>query len=284
VKSSYHIPALATEVVKFLQIKDGGIYIDATVGTGGHTEAILRAKKDIFLYCLDIDGESLKIARKRLHSFKNSVKFIHANFSQLDRIGIAKKVDGVLFDLGMSSFQLDDEERGFSYKKNGPLDMRMGRESGAPLRDIIKNLTRTDIEKIIKEYGEERYFKRIAREIAYAKKMNTTEDLKMAILSAGIHKYREKSLSRVFQAFRIFINDELRNLQKGLEHALSMLKPEGRICCISYHSLEDRIVKNYFRKEKELRILTKRPITPSPEELLRNRRVRSAKLRVVERI
>ncbi len=301
---------LVDEVVSFLvgatSWSRPHIYVDCTIGTGEHTKAILEKSNDplswvprsqklkVKIYGIDKDVESLKIARENLTEFKNNVEFIHGNFKDLKTVIKEKEarlgVDGVLFDLGMSSFQLEDPERGFGYKFDGEIDMRMDRTEGIPCFEMLNGLKEArffgekEIKEIIEDFGEERFAKRIARSIYNALPMKTTFELKDSILRVIPYQKHGKTLSRVFQAFRIKVNDELLNLKQGLESAVEILKSGGRIVCISYHSLEDRIVKWFFKENEHLMVLTKKPIRPSFEEVKINRRARSAKLRVAEKI
>lgn len=282
-KSEIHIPVLVKEVLFYLEPSDGKVYVDCTLGTGGHTKKILQdaecKMQNIKIYGIDRDKESMEIARRNLSEFKDSVEFIHGNFKDLKEI-IKERVDGVLFDLGLSSFQLGDEKRGFSYKLNGLLDMRMDREEGKPCYEFLNKLDKEELEEIIRNFGEERYSERIANSIYDALPIETTFELRNAILKVIPNRYKEKTLSRVFQALRIKINDELTNLKIGLESAMDILKEGGKILCISYHSLEDRIVKHFFKEKEGLTVLTKKPVRPTFEEKKINKRARSAKMRV----
>ncbi|MCD5383572.1 16S rRNA (cytosine(1402)-N(4))-methyltransferase RsmH [candidate division WOR-3 bacterium] len=269
-----HNPVLVKEVLSFI---DKGIWVDATLGTGGHTSAILNKFEEVFVYAIDRDLESIAVAKKRLERFEGRAEFIHGNFRSLSEF-ITEEVSGVIFDIGLSSFQLEDRDRGFSYRTDGPLDMRVDRLEDIPLYKKISRLTKMEIENILKNYGEERRARSLSERIYRNRdRLFTTGDL-MAII-----KYDRRTLSRVFQAFRIFINQELENLKQGLHSALSILKPEGKIIVISYHSLEDRIVKNFFRETKSINIITKKPIIPSASEVSSNSRARSAKMRVGSR-
>lgn len=269
----FHIPVLVDEVLSFVK---NGIWVDTTLGTGGHTEAILTRFDKVFVYGIDRDIESLEIAKTRLKRFKGKIKFICGDFRNLKAL-IPAPVCGVLFDIGLSSFQLGDAERGFSYRLDGPLDMRVNRTNGLPLQRRLRHLTRAQIENILRDYGEERRARGIAKKIYNSRdKIETTADLRYLVGGDS------RTLSRVFQAFRIFTNDELENLREGLHTALSILKKKGRIIVISYHSLEDRIVKQFFKENSYLVVLTKKPIRPSEEEIASNPRARSAKMRVAE--
>ncbi|MDI6839753.1 MAG: 16S rRNA (cytosine(1402)-N(4))-methyltransferase RsmH [bacterium] len=276
-----HIPVLLNDVLSFLNIKDGGVYVDCTLGMGGHTKAILERCDKVKVYGIDRDLESLEHAKLLLKNFNNRIDFLWSNFSEVDKL-IPKRVDGVLLDLGISSAQLDRPERGFSYRNDGPLDMRINRQSGVPVFKLLEKLTTDDIEFILKTYGEERWSRRIARGIVESKPC-TTQELRHIVAELTPWKGRDRVLARVFQALRIFVNDELSHLKEGLISACKILKPKGRVCVISYHSLEDRIVKQYLRTEPSLLVLTKKPIRPSNAEISINPRARSAKLRVAEK-
>ncbi|HID93674.1 MAG TPA: 16S rRNA (cytosine(1402)-N(4))-methyltransferase RsmH [bacterium (Candidatus Stahlbacteria)] len=277
-----HVPALIHEVIDFLNLKDDGAYLDCTVGTGGHAEAILNANKRVTFYGLDRDKESLERAQKNLEEFKDRINLFHANFKNIDNMFQADFFDGILFDLGLSSFQLDDPSRGFAYRFNSPLDMRMDRNESLTCEKLLKSLDQNEVERILRNYGEERFARQIARRIK-ERNVVTTAELRQAVLDSIPGKNKEKSLSRVFQAFRIAVNDELENLKQGLVAALKILKSGGRIVIISYHSLEDRIVKHFLREEDSLLVLTKKVVRPQRDELLRNPRVRSARLRAAEK-
>ena len=237
---------------------------------------------------LDRDENALEIAKERLVGYEGRVNFVHANFTQIEDIlslhGISK-VDAIIADVGMSSFQLDDEKRGFSFEKDGPLDMRMGLNKGNAY-NVVNDYSVEKLANIIYEYGEERFSRRIARVIVERRPVNTTYELRDAIVSAVPLKFRrgwKKNVARVFQAIRIEVNGELDNLKKLIDSSKGKLKKDGRIAIISFHSLEDRIVKRKF-KEEAFVALTKKPIIPSQEEKMRNPRARSAKLRVAKRI
>lgn len=270
-----HTPVLVKEVLLYIE---GGVWVDATVGTGGHTEAILDRFSEIFIFGVDVDGEALKVARERLERFKGRFRLIHGNFRNLDKL-IPCTYNGVLFDIGLSSFQLDDRSRGFSFRYDGPLDMRMDRLSGLSLKRRIRHLNQKEIEDILRMYGEEPHARGIAKTIYNLKsKIETTVDLRDVVGKDP------RVLSRVFQAFRIYLNDELENLRRGLSSALSKLEKGGRIIVISYHSLEDRIVKKFFNECGALNVLTKKPLRPTQMEVRSNYRSRSAKMRVSERV
>lgn len=290
-----HKPALLQETIHFLNPVPGKIIIDATIGGAGHAEEIMRRIcPGGMLIGIDRDPESLKIAHERLKSLHGSFKLINKNFRNLKKIlediNIGE-VDGILFDLGLSSIQMETRERGFSIKNNGPLDMRMDRKEKLTAKDLVNTLTEGEISRLIKDFGEERFHRRIARGIVVARKkreIQTTAEL-AGIISSSI-PYRSKRgrihpATRTFQAFRIRVNDELTALEEALGQTPSVLKKGGRLCVISFHSLEDRIVKNVlkeFSTRGAFRILTKKPVVAKQEEVLKNPRARSSKLRAAE--
>ena len=295
----HHIPVLLKEILTFLQVKRDGTYVDCTVGEGGHAEAILeKLGEEGFLLGLDKDEKSLASARQRLKNFGSRFRLVKEDFRKLplrlEQIGISK-VDGVLLDLGFSSYQLQDYSRGFSFREEGPLDMRMDASSPLKAQEIVNSFSYQDLRRILIEYGEERRASSIARIIVKEReKREITSTLDLASLVAravclsvsrrsGRKRSRIHPATHTFQALRIAVNQELETLQEILHKAPSLLKPTGRICVISYHSLEDRIVKRAFlAAEGTLRIITRKPVTPSREEIESNRRSRSAKLRVAE--
>ena len=293
-----HRPVLVKEILEGLSPKSGGVYVDGTLGNAGHAVAILEASNpDGFLLGIDQDNEILQIARERLRPFEKRVRLIQGNFSSiadvLKKEGFAS-VDGLLLDLGISSLQVDRAERGFSFNKEGPLDMRMDPSSGETVLEKIRESNEEELAKVFREYGEERLANKIARGVFDKMKrgeLNTTLDLaQVAYLSyspAARHK-KIHPATRIFQSLRIWVNRELEVLKIFLKQVPSLLKPNGRLCIISYHSLDDRIVKHTFRqcvKEREdLKILTKKPVRPSQEEVAQNSRARSAKLRVLSRM
>jgi 16S rRNA (cytosine1402-N4)-methyltransferase len=302
-----HIPVMKEEVIKFLAPKPDSIIIDATLGGGGHAKAILEASKSVKLIGIDRDADALEAAKENLEEFGGRVEFLHANFSNIRSIieDRKSKIGGILFDLGVSSYQIDAADRGFSFQADAPLDMRMDRSAKTSAEDLVNNLSRDEIEKMIREYGEERYCKRIASAIVRRRPVSTTSQL-ADIIKRSIPKTSPqnttKSIARVFQAFRIAVNNELDSLKKALEDSVDLLAPTGRIVVISYHSLEDRIAKEVFKREsidcicppklpacvckhrKKLNIMTKKPVTPGDAELNINPRSRSAKLRAAEHI
>jgi len=302
-----HLPVMAAEVVEYLVTRTDGTYVDGTVGAGGHGYRILNNAPAGRFLGIDLDDEALEEARRMLAVFGERVMLAHGNFADLGCIasdlGIGA-ADGVLLDLGFSSLQLDDPERGFSFSASGPIDMRLDRSDGQSALDLIVGAGERDLAGMIAEYGEERRAHPIARAILEARdggRLSTTKDLADAVLRTKPQK-RNKTLARVFQALRIAVNGELDNLREGLAAAVEILRPGGRLVVISYHSLEDRIVKQHFvRCEKPcvcprdipvcvcgrkptLRVVTRRVVRPNDAEVARNPRSRSAKLRVAERL
>jgi len=269
-----------------------GIYADCTIGEGGHAEKILEALDPSGrLLGLDLDGEVLKIAKERLKRFRERVLLFKAEYSELKRIVrelSIKGFDGILFDLGISSLQLDEHQRGFSYRLDGPLDMRMDPSQPFSALDIVNKSSGEELNQILREYGEERWAKRISQAILKQrekKRIETSLELAQLVKKClPSIRLAHKSLARVFQAFRIAVNDELNRLQRGIKEAIELLQQKGRICVLSYHSLEDRVVKEIFRQSISLRLITKKPIRPGSEEVIYNPRARSAKLRVAEKI
>ncbi len=289
-----HKPVLLNEVIEFICPCEGGIFVDATVGLGGHAVKIAESMKGKgLLIGIDLDEKSLDLAAEQLKEYGKMVILRKGNFRDIRDIieseGIAG-VDGVLFDLGLSSYQLDNPERGFSFSRQGPLDMRFNMEGSITAFDIVNMYPEKRIREIIKIYGEEKRASAIAKAIVRgrtAAPIRTTTELSEIIRSAVGRSGRIHPATKTFQALRIFVNDELNNLKKGIEGAVSILRGGGRICVISFHSLEDRIVKNFFKNkasEGVLKIITKKPITPSENELTENPRSRSARLRVAEKI
>lgn len=285
------------EVISSLNLKRGSVAVDATVGGGGHSEEILKIiSPGGRLIGLDADPEAVRIAEERLKFFGGSFTLVNDNFRNIDRVlakeGI-KDVDAILLDLGVSSYQLESGERGFSIKHDSRLDMRMDRGLKTTAHDIVNRYTEKQISEIIEKYGEERFHNKIARYIKEArsrKPIDTTGELQAIIRKAVGYRYRNLRIdpaTRTFQALRIAVNDELGALEEGLKSAIFWLKPGGRIAVIAFHSLEDRIVKNLFKgyaKLGVLNLITKKPLQPSQEEIVKNIRARSAKLRAAERI
>lgn len=292
-----HHSVLLKEAIDSLDLKQGEIVLDATLGGGGHASKILeKILPGGRLIGIDADNEALERSKEALKDFKDSITFIHGNFRDLDTLlpkANVKKLDGALFDLGVSSYQLDDGSRGFSIRHNARLDMRMNKDTKRTAYDVINYFKERDLSDIIKAYGEERFHNRVARFIVEErsrKPIETTHELASVVRRAVGFRYRKSRIdpaTRTFQAIRIVVNDELGALEDGLKKAVSWLGPEARISAISFHSLEDRIVKNLFKSYAELgvlKIITKKPLTVSHEETKSNPRSRSAKLRTAERI
>jgi 16S rRNA (cytosine1402-N4)-methyltransferase len=289
-----HIPVLVEEVMALLKCEPGRTYVDATLGGGGHASEILkRTAPDGVVVGMEWDEEALSIARDTLRPFGDRVKIFRENFIHLPDFMKAESADGILLDLGLSSIQLEKEQRGFSFKGEGPLDMRMDQRMNDTAAHLINRLSSEELEYILSHDGEERWAKRIARAIVQERErepIQTTQALRKIVHRAiprRFHFRRIDPATRTFQALRIRVNEELENLGKILETGWKILKRGGRICILSFHSLEDRMVKETFRrleKEGEMHILTKKPVTPSEEERMRNPRSRSAKLRCAERV
>jgi len=275
-----------------LNIRQNGIYVDATTGLGGHAEAILREiGSDGRLIGIDRDDEALLSAKKKLSDLR--VTLMQGNFSDMATMICAKgisAVDGILFDLGLSSMQLKSPGRGFSFTSDAPLDMRMDRSQKISARDIVNRYPENQLERIFREFGEERFARKIAKAIIQWREKKPIETCaELSGIVETIYGMRGKihPATKTFQALRIAVNQELDQLTKGLHASLHLLKQGGRLCVISYHSLEDRIVKHFIAdnaKKGLLRIIVKKPITPAPEELSMNPSSRSAKLRVAEKI
>ena len=294
-----HLPVMSSEVLSWLRPHSGGIYVDCTVGYCGHAQEILRASQPHgILIGIDRDAQAISAGVQELHPFADRAFLIKAHFMELKSILAARgifHVHGVLFDLGVSSPQFDEPSRGFSFRSDGPLDMRMDQDSGPTAADIVNGLGETDLADMIYRLGEERYSRRIARAIVSARAneaLTRTRQLATVIESAVPSHYRRSRIhcaTRTFQALRIAVNHELEHLEASLRNAADVLAPGARLCVISFHSLEDRIVKQAFKALSvesggELEILTKRPQVPSEAETDRNPRSRSAKLRVIQRI
>ena len=288
-KLNAHVPVMSTETIKYLNPKSDGIYIDGTIGAGGHANQILSMLSPKGrLIGIDRDEEALKICEKRFSSFKNLVSLHHTSYDNikkiLDELGI-QKVDGMLLDLGLSSLQLNSESRGFSFKKNGRIDMRFDKNQDTTAADLIKSLSESELADIIFQFGEERRSRRISKAIKQSPKLLTTNDIIEAIRKSTPPHHRNKTLARVFQAIRIAVNDEIDKLIQFLKVFINYLNIGGRLVIISYHSLEDRLVKKTFRslnQEKKVILLTKKPLTPLKSEINENNKSRSAKFRALE--
>lgn len=292
-----HIPVMSEEVLEFLLTDPEGIYVDCTIGGGGHAEKILeRLGPRGKLIGIDWDEKAIEITREKLRKYQEKLILVNDNFINLEKIvqqcGF-EKVDGILFDLGISSMQLSSPERGFSFRFTGPLDMRMSQQKKLTARKIVNESSEEELYEIFSSYGEERWSRRVSRAIIKErekKSLQTTTDLVnllFRILPKHALRQRIHPATRIFQALRIAVNQELENLKEGLIAAEKILKSSnldkrGRIVVISYHSLEDRIVKHFFR-EKKFKILTLRPVRSEKEEVKINPRARSARLRVAEK-
>jgi 16S rRNA (cytosine1402-N4)-methyltransferase len=312
VETFRHLSVLPEEVIHYLKPRPGGIYLDGTLGGGGHARLILeRCTPGGMLIGIDQDQEALQAAGQRLADFGSAARLVHGNFGDLaqhlDRLEIPG-LDGFILDLGVSSHQLDSADRGFSFQQDAPLDMRMDTSGGETAADLLNDLPEAELERIIRDYGEERWAKRIAAFIArarlealFATTLQLVDIVKGAVPKA---KWEERihPATRTFQAVRIAVNRELERLEKGLHAALDRLKPDGRGVVISFHSLEDRIVKHIFRdyasgctcprnfpvcacnNRPRVRVLTGRPVMAADQEIEANPRSRSAKLRAVEKL
>jgi 16S rRNA (cytosine1402-N4)-methyltransferase len=303
-----HFPVLLKEVLQYLSPQPGGFYIDATIGLGGHSEAILEASGTRGeLLGIDRDQEALSMASHSLARYRGRYHLVHANFAELKEIAEQRGFEacnGILADLGVSSLQLNKAERGFSFQKEGPLDMRMDQDLALTADEVINQYSERDLANLIFQFGEEHRSRVIARAIVRSRPIHGTTGL-ASVIAAAIHSNRRLRIhpaTRTFQALRIFVNDELGKIAPFIRSAVDLLKVGGRIAIISFHSLEDRIVKETFRqltqecncrrgedrcecgKRKVLKVLTKKPVLPTDAEIRDNPRSRSAKLRVAERI
>ncbi|MDE2688215.1 MAG: 16S rRNA (cytosine(1402)-N(4))-methyltransferase RsmH [Chloroflexota bacterium] len=303
----YHTPVMVDEVLAALQVKADGKYIDCTAGEGGHSLAILQAATPApRVLSIDIDGEALETAAERIRGYGDNSTIRQANYSEVAQVAAETgfmNADGLLLDLGLSSLQLDKGERGFSFRHEAPLDMRFDKSQGITADTIVNRYDEQKLADIIYRYGEERRSRRIARTIVRSRPVRTTTQLADIVLSAvGRQRGRINPATRTFQAIRIAVNDELGNVQRGLDAAVDTLGVAGRLVVITYHSIEDRIVKNAIRhmasncicppsvpqcacdKEPTVRIINRRVIRPSNEEVRANPRSRSARIRIAERL
>ncbi|HHY70493.1 MAG TPA: 16S rRNA (cytosine(1402)-N(4))-methyltransferase RsmH [Thermoanaerobacterales bacterium] len=308
----HHVPILLNKAIEMLKPKPGGVYVDATLGGGGHFKELLKQTEYQGTFIgIDQDETAILNARKNFSGFSDDIRLIHDNFSNLKNIikkSKLSKIDGILFDLGVSSHQLDDGARGFSYMQDAPLDMRMDQRKTLSAKDVVNNMSRDELKQIIREYGEESWAGRIADficEVRNRQEITTTGELVKIIKDAIPARARRRGghpARKTFQALRIYVNNELEVLSSSIKDAVELLKPAGRICVITFHSLEDRIVKDTFKflatdcicpKEslictcnhtKVLKILTSKPIYPSQKEIETNPRARSAKLRAAKRL
>lgn len=306
-----HVSVLLDECIENLNIKEDGVYVDCTMGGAGHSKEIVKRLSDKGLFIgFDQDKNAIATAKERLSEYSDRVKFVHSNFEnikeELEKLGI-DKIDGVLADLGVSSHQLDEADRGFSYMHDAPLDMRMDIRQSFSAYDVVNTYSEEDLARIIRDYGEDNWAKRIAKFIVEErqnKPIENTGELVEVIKKAIPKKARidgPHPAKRTFQAIRIEVNNELGVINKMIRDAVSMMNKGGRVCIITFHSLEDRIVKNEFKelslscicppalpicqcdKVSEVKVITRKPILPSDEEIEMNPRARSAKLRVAEK-
>lgn len=304
----HHVPVLLKESLDYLNIKSEGVYFDGTIGFGGHSAKIIeRLGENGKLIATDKDESAFNYC-KNLFANDARVKLYRTRYNDIDIISKIEFIDGfegIFVDLGVSSFQLDDKESGFTFREDAPLDLRMDKHSGVPASEVINSLDADELADIFFKYGEERFSRKIARKIALEranKRIVTTFDLRRIIESVIPAQNVTKTLARIFQALRIFVNNELEDLRDFLSKAIKLLNPGGRIVVLTYHSLEDRIVKEFFRyetldcicppeipvcvcdKEQRLKKLTRKPVVPGDDEIKENPRSRSAKLRAAERV
>jgi 16S rRNA (cytosine1402-N4)-methyltransferase len=309
---SQHIPVMLGPVIELLKCRPGGIYVDGTVGGGGYARSMLEeSAAEGVVVGMDWDGEAIERVRERLGSYGTRLILEKADFADIRRVllkhGI-REVDGIVVDLGVSSYQLEEAQRGFSFAKEGPLDMRMNRNSAQTAADLVNSLPERELADLIYKYGEERLSRRIARAISEARRKGRIEstrelaELIRKVVPRTRDSFRIHPATRTFQALRIAVNREIDSLESFLPEALEVLKPGGRLCAVAFHSLEDRIIKEAFRNwarscrclrgraacECEgrplVRLLTKKVLRPSPDEIERNPRSRSAKLRAAEKL
>jgi len=307
--TEYHEPVLVSEVCEYLVTSHDGIYVDATTGGGGHTKAILETvSPGARIVCFDRDADAIGESKRKLQQWKSQLTFIHDVFGtmqdRLQQLSI-NKINGILFDLGVSSFQINNADRGFTYQQEAKLDMRMDMRSGITGVDVLQTYKERELADIFFHYGEERKARRIARKVVEErnkKPITTSTELAEIVRAIVGERHLVKSLARIFQALRIEINAELEQLSKALEQTTDLLHTGGRLVVISYHSLEDRIVKRFMKErsakskrsedpfarqdieiDPDFRIVTKKPVLPQPDEQRRNPRSRSAKLRAAER-
>lgn len=306
--STYHQPVLLHECIQYLNIHENGLYVDGTLGGGGHTEAILQQNDSCKVIAMDADLDAIKAAQERLQTFGSRVQIEQTNFRNLKQVleknGIPA-ISGLLLDLGVSSHQLDRSQKGFSYRFDAPLSMQMNDRESFTAREVVNGYDEKELANIFFHLGEEKQSRRIARAIVTARSeqpIETTARLTQVISAVIPERFAKKTLSRIYQALRICVNDELNNLKSILKDAVDVLETNGKLVVISYHSLEDRIVKDFYRyeasdkildprypelsksKQPRLQIVTKKPILPPEEEIVNNPRARSAKLRVAEKI
>ena len=302
-----HIPVMVPEILKYLEVSSGGRYIDCTLGEGGHTKSLLEASNPGGeVLGIDADHEAIEVSKNRLEEYGERFIYDNSNFKNIKKIAMKSKFvpcHGILFDLGVSSLQLDKESRGFSFRRKAPLDMRFSINQTLTAQDVLNTFSESEISDILYQYGEERQSRKIAKLIIENRPFSNADELS-DLIKKNIRQtnYKINPSTKTFQALRIYINEELNSLSQALEQSLEILGVGGRMAVISYHSLEDRIVKNFFKKESKycicppnipkcdcrhfpkLKIITKKPVSPSQSEIDANKRSRSAKLRVVERI
>ena len=302
-----HIPVMVPEILKYLEVSSGGRYIDCTLGEGGHTKSLLEASNPGGeVLGIDADHEAIEVSKNRLEEYGERFIYDNSNFKNIKKIAMKSKFvpcHGILFDLGVSSLQLDKESRGFSFRRKAPLDMRFSINQTLTAQDVLNTFSESEISDILYQYGEERQSRKIAKLIIENRPLSNADELS-DLIKKNIRQtnYKINPSTKTFQALRIYINEELNSLSQALEQSLEILGVGGRMAVISYHSLEDRIVKNFFKKESKycicppnipecdcehfpkLKIVTKKPVSPSQSEIDANKRSRSAKLRGVERI
>jgi len=299
--SDYHYAVMKQEILDNLELANNNTYIDVTLGTGGHTLAIMESnKKPKKMICIDLDKESLKVAKKRLGKYSKSIKYIQGNFKDIDLL-IQEKVDAIIADLGISSYQLLHSNRGFSFNENSLLDMRIDKYQELTAHKIVNSYPLQELSDLLKNFGEEKNHFKIASEIVRQRnneEIKTCLDLAKIVKRTNKNKTKINPSTRTFQALRIAVNNELSTLEEFLEKSLKLLKKGGKLIIISFHSLEDRIIKQVFKyceakcicppsvmvckckKKQTLRILTKKPLTPSTREVSENAKSRSAKMRI----
>lgn len=306
-----HVSVLLNETIEGLNINPNGIYVDGTLGGGGHAYQVCKRLSDKGRFIgIDQDGEALEAAREHLKEFEDKVTLVRSNYCEIDTIlkdlGV-EKVDGIVLDLGVSSYQLDNLERGFSYKSDAPLDMRMDQRQGITAADVVNTYSENELFRIIRDYGEDKFAKNIAKHIVTERKkkpFETTAELSEVIKHAIPMKFQAKGghpAKKTFQAIRIEVNRELVVLRESLDKMIELLNENGRICIITFHSLEDRIVKTKFKenenpctcppdfpicvcgKVSKGKVITRKPIVPNEEEIAENKRAKSSKLRIFER-
>ncbi|MBT3230229.1 16S rRNA (cytosine(1402)-N(4))-methyltransferase RsmH [Candidatus Uhrbacteria bacterium] len=277
-----HVPVLLKEVIDGLSLKENSVVIDATLGLGGHTRAILESVTGARVIGFDRDARNLELAKEELKDVADRIEFVEDSFSGIET-HVKEPVDAAFFDIGFSSLHVDDPERGFSFMHDGPLDMRYDQSQELTAEVIVNGWTRDELARIFRKLGEESYAAPIAKAIFVARKkgrITRTSELAEIISNAVRRSGKQHPATKVFQALRIAVNDELGEVEKGLEAAVKVLKPGGVLAVISFHSLEDRIVKNFIKNREDLEATTKRPIKPGLEEIKSNPRARSAKLRI----